>query len=60
VGLSPQNLAYVIDGLTYVNVHTPINGGGEIRGQILPLPTAIPFTASNRRVRMDSDSDCLL
>ena len=45
VTLDAQQLAYVVDGLTYVNVHTPAHGGGEIRGQILPQPTAAPFTA---------------
>ena len=25
-------------GLAYVNVHTPANGGGEIRGQLVPKP----------------------
>ncbi|MDB6035457.1 MAG: hypothetical protein JWM16_5795 [Verrucomicrobiales bacterium] len=46
VTLTPQQLAYVIDGLTYLNVHTSVNGSGEIRGQILPKPTAVPLTAS--------------
>jgi plastocyanin len=32
--LTPQNLAHVIDGMTYANFHTVTNGGGEIRGQI--------------------------
>ena len=35
VTLTPQNLAYVIDGLTYVNYHTAANGSGEIRGQVV-------------------------
>ena len=32
------NTANVLGGLTYFNVHTSANGGGEIRGQILGLP----------------------
>lgn len=45
VTLSPDQLAWVVDGLTYVNFHTPLHGGGEIRGQILPHSTGVPFTA---------------
>jgi len=33
--LSLTNLASVIDGLTYVNISTPNNTTGEIRGQVL-------------------------
>jgi uncharacterized protein (TIGR03118 family) len=59
VSLDPTEMAYVLAGLTYVNIHTTINGGGEIRGQIFPLqfgatmngaaevsPTASPGSAS--------------
>ena len=35
--LTPQNLAYLLAGQTYINIHTINNGGGEIRGQIWPL-----------------------
>lgn len=45
VTLTAPQLAAVIDGLTYVNVHTPMHGGGEMRGHILPQATAVPFTA---------------
>jgi hypothetical protein len=45
VTLTPSQLGLVIDGLTYVNVHTVQNGGGEIRGQLLAQCTAIPLTA---------------
>jgi hypothetical protein len=34
--LTLQELDYILDGLTYVNVHTSANPGGEIRGQIVP------------------------
>jgi len=34
--LSPANLAHLMDAMTYINIHTPINGGGEIRGQVTP------------------------
>jgi hypothetical protein len=35
-----------VDGLTYINLHTPTNGTGEIRGQVVPQATAVPFTAA--------------
>lgn len=36
--LTPAQLASLRDGLTYVNVHTMANGGGELRGQIDSVP----------------------
>lgn len=45
VTLDADQRAALLDGLTYVNIHTPINGSGEIRGQILPATLATPFTA---------------
>ncbi len=45
VTLTAPQLAAVVDGRTYVNVHTSANQPGEIRGQILPHLTATPFTA---------------
>ena len=39
--LSPANLAALLSGETYVNVHTVTNGGGEARGQILPSGVAM-------------------
>ena len=35
--LTPQQLAYLLAGETYVNIHTSANPGGEIRGQIWPI-----------------------
>jgi glucose/arabinose dehydrogenase len=43
--LTPTQLAALIDGLTYINIHTPGYGAGEIRGQIVAQATAVPFTA---------------
>jgi hypothetical protein len=43
--LNPAQLAAVIDGQTYVNIHTPANGDGEIRGQIAPKSTGVPLSA---------------
>jgi len=34
--LNPDQLSYVVDGLTYVNVHTSANPNGEVRGQVAP------------------------
>ncbi|HJZ45969.1 MAG TPA: CHRD domain-containing protein [Roseiflexaceae bacterium] len=36
VSLSGQNVADLLAGLLYVNIHTSANPNGEIRGQILP------------------------
>jgi uncharacterized protein (TIGR03118 family) len=54
VALTPQNLAYLLAGQTYLNIHTVNNGGGEIRGQIWPIQfrvnmlgyTEVPITPS--------------
>lgn len=35
----------LVDGETYVNIHTSINGGGEVRGQILPVFTGTAYSA---------------
>jgi glucose/arabinose dehydrogenase/plastocyanin len=45
VTLTPEQLAHLIDGRTYINVHTPNHPGGEIRGQIVPQTAAIPLSA---------------
>ncbi|HEY5911230.1 MAG TPA: TIGR03118 family protein [Verrucomicrobiae bacterium] len=37
VSLGPTNMAYLLAGLTYINIHSTVNGGGEIRGQIYPM-----------------------
>ena len=36
------------NGQSYFNIHTTMNGGGEIRGQLgpVPLPTALPLFAT--------------
>ncbi len=43
--LTAAQLAAVVDGLTYLNVHTGVHPGGEMRGQIFAQPTAVPLTA---------------
>jgi hypothetical protein len=42
--LTPANVANVLNGLSYVNIHTTTFGGGEIRGQIVnPVPEPATF-----------------
>ena len=42
--LTPAQLATVASGRTYLNIHTPIHGSGEIRGQVLSHITATPLS----------------
>ena len=35
---SPTHIDYFNNGLLYFNIHTSTFGGGEIRGQIIPVP----------------------
>jgi plastocyanin len=42
--LSPEQLAWLVDGETYINIHTPNHAPGEIRGQIEPQVVGIPLT----------------
>ncbi len=37
--LAGDNLQWLLDGQTYINVHTETNGPGEIRAQVVPEPT---------------------
>lgn len=46
VTLSSDQLAEMVDGLTYVNVHTALNPGGEIRGQVVPQVIGVPLSVS--------------
>ena len=42
--LDAAGLASYLSGQLYVNLHTPANPGGEIRGQIAPPPVEVLFT----------------
>ena len=39
--LSASNFDGLMNGQTYLNIHTQNNGGGEIRGQVVPTPGAV-------------------
>lgn len=43
--LSAVNAQHVLDGLTYVNLHSTFRPGGEIRGQIVPEPATAMLLA---------------
>lgn len=43
VTLTAEQLAAFEAGRLYVNVHTPANPGGEIRGQVAPAPVEVLF-----------------
>ena len=54
VVLTPLQMAFILAGQTYLNIHTANNAGGEIRGQIYPMqvgatvngPSEVPPIAS--------------
>jgi hypothetical protein len=38
VAIIPGDVAALLDGRFYINVHTGANGAGEIRGNLVPIP----------------------
>lgn len=38
VAINPADVAALMDGRFYINVHTSANGPGEIRGNLVPIP----------------------
>ena len=44
VAIDANQLAALRSGRYYINVHTPANPGGEIRGQVAPSPVDVLFT----------------
>ncbi|MCX6928959.1 MAG: TIGR03118 family protein [Verrucomicrobia bacterium] len=44
--ITPDQLAYILNGMAYVNIHTGNNPGGEIRGQIVPLRIAMSLNGA--------------
>ena len=53
VRLDAKTKAAVLGGRTYVNVHTPRNAAGEIRGQIFGGVGTAPIRTTTRRQRDD-------
>ncbi|GEM_PF-179428 len=47
--LTDAQKAMMLSGLTYVNIHTVANTGGEIRGQIAPVLMQVDLSGSNER-----------
>lgn len=44
--LTPEQLTALRSGMTYVNLHTAAHGGGEVRGQIVPLQLRTALTGA--------------
>lgn len=49
VTLTPEQLAALVDGKTYVNIHTAANPGGEIRGQIAATQFVVGLSGAAER-----------
>ena len=49
IPLTQAQKAMILDGKTYVNIHTPANTGGEIRGHIMPVLLQANVTGLNER-----------
>lgn len=49
IPLTPAHKAMILDGKTYVNIHTSANPGGEVRGQIMPVVLQANITGLNER-----------
>ncbi|HWW03514.1 MAG TPA: TIGR03118 family protein [Candidatus Acidoferrum sp.] len=47
VFVNPTNMAYLLAGLTYINIHTTSNASGEIRGQIYPSQFGAAMSGAN-------------
>ncbi|VUX55720.1 conserved protein of unknown function [uncultured Woeseiaceae bacterium] len=47
VAIDANQLTALRAGRLYINIHTPANPGGEIRGQVAPPPVEVLFTSMN-------------
>lgn len=43
--ITPAQTQDILNGMAYINIHSTFRPGGEIRGQILPEPTALSVLA---------------
>lgn len=43
LNIPPQHVAGLLEGRTYINIHTDTNPGGEIRGNLIPVPEPSTF-----------------
>ena len=46
-GLTPDQVADIVNGMAYVNIHTTNNPAGEIRGQIVPLHVPVSLNGAS-------------
>lgn len=56
IQITPDVVSNLLAGLTYVNVHTALNPGGEIRGQLIPV--AISNAPPQVTCPQDSTVEC--
>ncbi|HTD85778.1 MAG TPA: CHRD domain-containing protein, partial [Candidatus Binatia bacterium] len=49
IPLTPAQKALILDGKTYLNLHTEANPGGEVRGHIMPVLLQANITGANER-----------
>lgn|GEM_PF-1630716 len=48
----------ILDGMTYVNIHSSAHPGGEIRGQVVPIVAPIDATQENPSTGVPSAAGC--
>ncbi|HMJ88593.1 MAG TPA: CHRD domain-containing protein [Candidatus Acidoferrum sp.] len=53
--LTPAQIAAIVDGKAYVNIHTTNYPGGEVRGQVLPVLGESPFAAEMTGIAENPD-----
>jgi len=56
VAIPTNEVANLLAGLHYINIHTATNPGGEIRGQLIPLLESPPVVSCPEPVTAECDS----